>query len=77
MAVLSPLSEFGGERKVTVSAILPLLSHIQDSVLGNEEGETYRTREIKTRIRSNLESRYDEETTHSSMFAHSWTLISS
>ena len=36
MAVLSPLREFtdllAGEKKVTVSAILPLFRHIQDSV---------------------------------------------
>lgn len=67
VAVLSPLREFtdllAGEKKVTVSAILPLLRHIQDSILANTPGESNLTKEIKARIKSDLQSRYSEEIT--------------
>ena len=49
--------------KVTVSAILPLLRHIKDIVLANKPGERSLTKEIKARIKSDLECRYNEETT--------------
>ena len=67
MAVLSPLHEFtdlrAGEMKVTVSAILPLLHHIQDTILANKLGESNLTEEIKARIKSDLENHYSEEIT--------------
>ena len=67
VAVLSPLREFtdllAGEKKVTVSAILPLLHHIQNTILTNTPGESYLTKEIKARIKSDLENRYSEEIT--------------
>ena len=75
VAVLSPLHEFtdllAGE-KVTVSAILPLLRHIQDSILANTPGESNLTKEIKTRIKSDLQSRYSEEIT---LFLHVCTFL--
>ena len=65
VAVLSPLREFtdllASQKKVTVSAILPLLHHIQDTILANKPGESNLTKEIKPRIKSDLESRYSEE----------------
>ena len=71
MAVLSPLCEFtdllAGEKKVTVSAILPLLHHIQDTILANKPGESNLTKEIKARIKSDLENRYSEKIT---LFLH-------
>ena len=67
VAVLSPLHEFtdlrAGEMKVTVSAILPLLHHIQDTILANKLGESNLTEEIKARIKSDLENHYSEEIT--------------
>ena len=67
VAVLSPLREFtdllAGEKKVTVSAILPLLHHIQNTILTNTPGESNLTKEIKARIKSDLENRYSEEIT--------------
>ena len=66
VAVLTPLREFTdllvGE-KVTVSAILPLLRHIQDTILANKPGESNLTKEINARIKSDLERRYSEEIT--------------
>ena len=65
VAVLSPLREFtdllAGEKNV--SAILPLLNHIQDSILAKKPGESNLTKEIKARIKSDLERRYSEEIT--------------
>ena len=57
--VLSPLREFtdllSDEKKVTVSAILPPLHYIQNTILANKPGES----NLK-----DLESRYSEEITH-------------
>lgn len=65
-AVLSPLREFtdllAGE-KVTISAILPPLHHIQDTILANIAGESNLTKEIKARIKSDLDSPYSEQIT--------------
>ena len=76
MAVLSPLHEFtdllASEKKVTVSAILPLLHHIQDTILANKPGESDLTKEIKARIKSDLENRYSEEIT---LFLHVCTFL--
>ena len=58
--------------KVTVSAILPLLCHIQDSILTNTPGESNLTREIKARIKSDLQSRYSGEIT---LFLHVCTFL--
>ena len=59
MAVLISLHDFtdslAGEKKVTVSAIIPLLRHIKDTVLANKQGESSLTKEIKARIKSDLE----------------------
>ena len=67
VAVLSPLRDFtdllAGEKKVTVSAILPHLRHIKDIVLANKPGESSLTKEIKARIKSDIECCYNEETT--------------
>ena len=68
VAVLSPLCEFtdllAGKKKVTVSAILPLLRHIQGTILADKRGGSNLTKEIKARVKSDLESRYSEEITH-------------
>ena len=76
VAVLSPLREFtdllAGEKKVTVSAILPLLCHIQNTVLANKPGESNLTKETKARIKSDLENRYSDEIT---LFLHVCTFL--
>ena len=67
VVVLSPLHEFtdllAGEKKFTVSEIITLLRHIQDSILANKPGESNLTKEMKARIKSDLEHRYSEEIT--------------
>ena len=81
VAVLSPLREFtdllAGEKKVTVSAILPLLRHIQDTILANKPGDSNLTKEIKARIGSDLKSRYSEDITLFLCVCTFWTLASS
>ena len=44
IVVLRPLQDFvdllGGEERVTISAVLPLLSHIKEKVLTHKEGDS-------------------------------------
>ena len=49
-----------GESCVTISAVKPILSHISDK-LEEEDGDTDMTREIKERIKVDLELRYIDE----------------
>ena len=60
-AALKPLKvmtdALSGESCVTISAVKPLLNHIINE-LKEEEGETEMTREIKERIKVDLELRY-------------------
>ena len=64
--VLKPLRDFvdllSGENRVTVSAVIPLLFHIKEKVLGYNEGDTNLTSEIKSRIVNDLDSHYNEQT---------------
>ena len=52
--VLKPLRDFvdllTGENGVTVSAVIPLLFHIKEKVLGYNEGDTDLTNEIKSKL---------------------------
>ena len=65
VAVLHPLREFtdllAGEKRVTASAVLPLLNHITKNVLVRKDGETDLTCEIKERIKLDLTFRYSHE----------------
>jgi len=63
-AALKPLKvmtdALSGESCVTISAVKPILSHISDK-LEEEDGDTDMTREIKERIKVDLELRYIDE----------------
>ena len=64
--VLHPLQGFinllTDETKLTISAILPVLTHIQDNILSHKETDSSLTTNIKTRIRRDVQSRYDDDT---------------
>ena len=66
IVVLRPLRDFvdllAGEKRVTVSAVLPLLSHIKEKVLAHKESDTDLTHEMKSKIIDDLDSRYNEQT---------------
>ena len=59
---LSPLSSLtdmlSGEEYVTVSAVLPMLTLISDELLKDEQSDTQLTKDIKRRIREDLNTRY-------------------
>ena len=61
-AALKPLKEMtdalSGEKCVTVSAIKPLLSHLTSVVLVDKQGDTGLTKEIKERVKVDLEIQY-------------------
>ena len=65
VAVLHPLREFtdllAAEKRVTASAVLPLLNHITENVLVRKDGETDLTCEIKEQIKLDLTFRYSHE----------------
>ena len=75
-AVLCPLCKFtdllAGEKRVTVSAIIPMLNHIEDTILANKPGETNLTSEIKARIKSDIDSQYNDDTR---LFLHVCTFL--
>ena len=48
------------EKCVTVSAVKPLLSHLAEEVLVAENDDTDLTKEMKKRIKDDLEARYDD-----------------
>ena len=48
------------EKCVTVSAVKPLLSHLAEEVLVAEIDDTDLTKEMKKRIKDDLEARYDD-----------------
>ena len=60
---LSPLSSLtemlSGEEYVTVSAVLPMLKLIGNKLLKDDESDTRLTKDIKKRIREDLDRRYD------------------
>ena len=66
IVVLHPLRDFvdllAGEKRVTVSAVLPLLSHIKEKILAHKEGDTELTGKMKSRIVDDLNSRYNDNT---------------
>ena len=68
VAVLAPLRKFtdllAGEKRVTASAIIPLLKHLTTEVLAVKETENTLTKEIKMRVKSDITSRYDITTTN-------------
>ena len=64
MKALKPLKEMidalSGEQSVTVSAVLPLLQHITSNLLMPTDDDTNLTKEMKQRVKADLESRYQE-----------------
>ena len=60
---LSPLSSLtdmlSGEEYVTVSAVLPMLKLIGNKLLKDDESDTRLTKDIKKRIREDLDGHYD------------------
>ena len=64
--VLAPLRELtdllAGEKKVTASAVIPLLQHLTNHILAASGTDNTLTTEIKERIKDNIESRYDAAT---------------
>ena len=66
IVVLRPLRDFvdllAGEKRVTVSAVLPLLSHIREKVLAHKESDTDLTDEMKSKIMDDLDCHYNEQT---------------
>ena len=60
---LSPLSSLtdmlSGESYVTVSAVLPIVHLIENNLLKEEESDTQLTKDIKCRIKGDLNSRYE------------------
>ena len=50
-----------GEKCVTVSAVLPLLKHITSKILVEKDDDTNLTKEIKQRIKADLELRYADQ----------------
>ena len=63
-AALKPLKEMtdalSGGKCVTVSAVKPLLSYLTSEVLVDKEGDTELTKEIKERVKVDLELRYSD-----------------
>ena len=63
MKELKPLKEMidalSGEQSVTVSAVLPL-QHITSNLLMPTDDDTNLTKEMKQRVKADLESRYQE-----------------
>lgn len=61
---LSPLSSLtnmlSGESYVTVSAVLPIVHLIENNLLKEEESDTQLTKDIKCRIKGDLNSRYED-----------------
>ena len=51
-----------GLKRVTVSAVLPLLSHIKENFMAHREGDTDLTDEMKSKIMDNLDSHYNKQT---------------
>lgn len=65
IAAIEPLEEItdllSGEKRVTSSAIKPLLKHLVSKVLIGQESDTTLTRQIKSVIKQDLQSRYEDE----------------
>ena len=61
---LAPLKEFtdimSGETYVTVSAIKPILKHLEEDVLAENDDDTTLTRDIKQRVIGSLTARYSD-----------------
>ena len=61
---LSPLAEFtdilSGEEYVTVSSLRPLLQHLTETILKEEEDDTRLTKDIKSHVMTNLSQRYED-----------------
>ena len=62
---LSPLCNLtdilSGEDYVTVSAVIPLMDLINNNFLKETEQDTQLTKDIKTRIKADLDTRYTED----------------
>ena len=62
---LSPLSNLtdilSGEEYVTVSAVIPLMDLINNNFVKETEQDTQLTKDIKTRIKADLDTRYTED----------------
>ena len=65
IAALDPLEELtdllSGEKKVTSSAIKPLLQHLMSNILIGKESDATLTHQIKSIIRQDLQSRYEDQ----------------
>ena len=63
-AALSPVAEFtdfmSGEKYVSISAIKPLMRHLEDILLQEKEEESELTKNIKQRIFEYMESKYSD-----------------
>ena len=61
--VLAPLADFtdilSGEKYVTFSALVPLLKHITDDILCEDEEDTTLTADIKQQIITYLQNKYE------------------
>ena len=51
-----------GLKRLTVSVVLPLLSHIKENVMAHKEGDADLTDEMKSKIMDDLDSHYNEQT---------------
>ena len=62
--VLAPLADFtdilSGEKYVTFSALVPLLKHITDDILCEDEEDTTLTADIKQQIITYLQNKYED-----------------
>ena len=62
-----------GEKQGTVSAIKPLLQHVYTEIVAEKERDSEMTQEMKSAIKSDLESRYSDPTTMDLLtLAHFW-----
>ena len=61
---LAPLADFtvilSGEKHVTFSALVPLLKHIRDDILCEDEEDTTLTADIKQQIITYLQNKYED-----------------
>lgn len=53
-----------GEKYVTVSAIKPVLKHLEEDVLAENDADTTLTRDIKRRVLGSLTTRYSDKSSN-------------
>lgn len=73
---LAPLADFtdilSGEKYVTFSVLIPLLKHITDDVLSDDEEDMTHTTDIKQQIITYLEGKYEDSTLKELLFTASF-----